>query len=290
MFQLIVELLIGGLLLGALYAMVALGLTLIYGVTRILNLAHGDFLMLAALLSYILFNFSGVSPLISLPITLPLFFLAGLAVERILIRPVFRKPVAQITAASILVTLGLSFFISDSVSSMVFRTEFGLPWISPPVVMGDIKISSVRLFILLIIIGAGIGLHIFLRRTFMGKAIRAVIQDKETTVIMGVNIFTLSSITFGISTVLAAMAGWGLVLITNLHPFIGMSYTIKACVIVILGGMGSIVGSVIGGIILGLTESYAGYTLGPSWAPATALIILIIILIVRPRGLFGYEE
>jgi len=289
MAQLLAELIISSVLLGGLYAMVALGLALIYGVVRMLNLAHGDFLMLAALASYLLVRRVGVDATWTLPIILFSFFLIGVGVERILIRRVFYKPLTEIGAASLLTTLGLSFFLSDAVSGMTRESEFGLPWFVPPVLLGNISVSSLRLVILLMILAFGVGLALFLRRTLTGMAIRAVMQDRDATMLMGVNTSMLSTIVFGISTMLAAIAGWSLVFVTNLHPFVGMSYTIKASIIVILGGMGSIVGAVVGSFILSIAETYIGYQLGTSWSPCIGLLFLLIILIVRPRGLFGHE-
>lgn len=289
MIDVLAELLMSGVLLGGLYAMVALGFALIYGVLRILNLTHGDYLMLGALASYLLVTNAGMDPLWTLPVIASLFFLVGVSVERALIKRIFYKPTAEIGAASLMVTLGLSFFICDLVFRTIKSSDFGVPWYMPPITLGGVAISSLRLIVLLLILAFGVGLTFFLKKTFTGMAVRAVMQDREATMIMGVNISALSTVVFGICIMLAALAGWALVFITNLHPFIGMYYTIRASIIVIIGGMGSILGAILGGFILGIAETFIGYHFGISWSPCIGLLILLLILVIRPRGLFGHE-
>ncbi|KXA97800.1 hypothetical protein AKJ37_02260 [candidate division MSBL1 archaeon SCGC-AAA259I09] len=288
--QLWIMLLFSGLSTGGLYAIVALGLNLVYGVTGVLNLAHGEFVMLAGLATFLLAPILNISVLLLIPLLLIIFFLFGILIERSLIRPIIRRPSGKILSISILVTLGLSFVLRDVTFSYIYSGNFGVPINLPSLKISGASISSIDIIILVLAVSFSLTFFLFLRKTLMGKAIRALLQNKEGAKYVGINPEKISQITFGLGGSLAALGGWSLVAITQLNPFVGMAYTIKATAIIILGGLGSFGGALLGGFILGVAESFTGYYIGPGWMPSIAYILLLIILIIRPQGLFGYER
>jgi branched-chain amino acid transport system permease protein len=165
---------------------------------------------------------------------------------------------------------------------------FSISYVFPALTVGGVTLPiTARLISLIAVTMLAVILQIVIRRTLTGKIIRALIQDREAAVSLGVNVERMSAITFGIGVALAAMAGLFMLLITSLTAYAGIELTIKSLTIIILGGLGSFPGSIIGAVILGMAESYASFYGGASWAPLVSLIILVLILLVRPRGLFG---
>jgi branched-chain amino acid transport system permease protein len=285
----LLQLVISGVLLGGIYALAAFGLALIFGVSGLLNLAHGEFLMLGALVCFLLGDLFGINPFASLIILVPLFFALGVLFERGLLRRVLAKTGHEQLTAAVLVTLGLSLFIEDVARFLWGAEEKGLYYSLPPIVLGDgaLIISSVRLLALGCVIMVALVMHQFLMRTYWGKAIRAVTQNRRGAMLIGVNIPTLSLLTWGVGAVLAAMAGVFYLLLYSVNPFIGLPLTLRYLCIIVLGGLGSLFGTLLGGIILGLTEVLAGYFLNPHWQQSVAFLILVMLLLVRPQGLFG---
>ncbi len=283
----IVELTLAGLLLGGIYSLLSIGLTITFGVARILNLAHGEFMMVSALAVYLFFQFTGgtVNPFTSLAILTPILFVSGYLFERFLIRPLRRKPAEVLEWAPLLVTLGVALIIEDLAFIIVPR-EFGVPYSLPPTKILGLTLSTTRLTSLILVTAVALGLTLFLRKTYTGKAIRASIQDREAALTMGINVNRISAITFGLGISLAAAAGVFLIMIRGLDAYVGLPITAKAVAIVILGGMGSIMGSLLGAIILGISEVYVSFY-SPAWSFTVAWAILILILLLRPQGLFG---
>lgn len=285
----LLQLLISGVLLGGIYALAAFGLALIFGVSNILNLAHGEFLMLGALVCFLLGEMFGINPFLSLLILIPLFFALGALFERGLLRLVLTKSGHEQLTASVLVTLGLSLFIEDMARSLWGSEEKGLLYSLPPIILGEgeVVISSVRLLALGCIVAITLAMHQLLLRTYVGKGIRAVTQNRHGAMLVGVNIAHLSLLTCGVGTALAAIAGVFYVLLYSINPSIGLPLTLRYLCIIVLGGLGSLLGALLGGIVLGLTEVFTGYLLNPHWQQTVAFLILVSFLLVRPQGLFG---
>ncbi|MEM2095411.1 MAG: branched-chain amino acid ABC transporter permease [Candidatus Caldarchaeum sp.] len=283
----LVELTLAGLLLGGIYSLLSVGLTVTFGVARILNLAHGEFMMVSSLAVYLLFHLTGgaFNPFSALALLTPMLFAAGYVFERYLIKPLRNKPVDVIEWAPLLVTLGVALIIED-IAFITVPREFGVSYSLPPTKILDLTLSTTRLTSLVLVSAVALGLHLFLRKTYMGKAIRATIQDREGALTMGINVDRISSITFALGVSLAAAAGVFLIMIRSVDAYVGLPITAKAVAIVILGGMGSILGSLLGAIILGISEVYVSFY-NPAWSFTVAWAILIIILLVRPQGLFG---
>ena len=286
MASLIIQLLIIGTLQGGTYALAAFGLSLIFGVSNVLNLAHGQFLMLGGLLTFVLFTATKWNPLLLSLILIPLFFAMGYLFEKGLIRPLLGRKGHELVIASILVTLGASLAIEDITSFLWGPEEKGISYIIPSLNIGSMVISSVRLLGLLFITVLTVAVHLFLKKTYTGRALRATTQDRQGAMLMGVNTFRIGSITFGIGTILASAAGVFYVILFTITPFIGIPLSIKYLCIIVMGGLGSLYGSLIGGLILGITEAVTGF-FAPHWSETAAFFILVAILLIRPRGLFG---
>jgi branched-chain amino acid transport system permease protein len=282
-----IQLLIGGVLQGGIYALGAFGLSLIFGVLRVLNVAHGDFLVLGGFATYWLYTTFGLSPFLAIPLILPAFILIGMMVERIMIRPIRARTAHEFLVASILVTLGIALAVEDLLAFSMTQPVKGIDYSLNPIRIGDVVISTLRLVSLGAIVILTVALHMFLTRTLHGKAIRAVIEDKEGAMLAGINVQAVSRNTFGIGTALTAVAGVFFVSLIPVEPHLGIPLTLKYLSIIVLGGIGNLPGTLLGSMILGTSESLVGFWLGAEWSLTVAFLILILILLLRPTGLFG---
>jgi branched-chain amino acid transport system permease protein len=285
--QTFLQLLIGGVLQGGIYALGAFGLSIIFGVLRVLNVAHGDYLMLGGMLTYWLYTAWGVPPWAALVLVFPLFFVAGLVVERVLIRPIAGMPHQEFLVASILITLGISLAIEDVTAFGLTQPIKGIDYLLPPLRLGTMVVSSLRLILLGLIVALTVGIHLFLQRTFTGKALRAVMEDREGALLAGIDIDRAAGVAFALGTGLTATAGVFFVMLIPVDPHIGIPLTLKYLAIIVLGGVGHLPGALAGSVVLGLSESFVSYYVGAEWSLTVAFVILIGILLVRPRGLLG---
>lgn len=283
----LIQLVVGGILLGGIYGLAAFGLSISFGVLNVLNLAHGEFLMLGSLASYAAFVHLGVNPFLSAVLVIPPFVLLGIGFYRLLLRPISEKPPHHLLVASILITLGASLAIEDLTAFFWDRPVTGIAYSLPAMEFAGIVVSSLRLLILLFICGLAVFLQVYLKRTFVGRAIRATTQCRDGAKVVGIPIATISALTFGLGAALAASAGVFYVTLFTVTPVIGIPLTVKYLCVVVLGGLGSLVGSVVGGLILGIAEAVTAYYVGAEWSPCIAFALLITILIVKPEGLFG---
>jgi branched-chain amino acid transport system permease protein len=290
----LIEVTVGGVLQGGIYGIIALGLTLIFGVTKLLNVAHGDFLMLSALLSFFLAQTVKVNSFLTLFLTVPLFFGIGMAFDRYLSVLISKTSLEEALRLSIITTMGFSMMIEDMTAFLLGRIgvqSFGVPSLPlPSLQIGSyLSLSLLRLVCLVIVTVIAALLHLLLKYTLFGKMVRATMENKLAAMAVGINVNKVSALGVGLGVGLAALCGFLLGLIQPFTAFAGLPLTIKALTIIILGGMGSFLGAIIGGLILGIAESYTQFFMGAYWPPTVSLIILIIVLIVRPRGLFGQK-
>jgi len=285
--QTFLQLLIGGVLQGGIYALGAFGLSIIFGVLRVLNVAHGDYLMLGGMLTYWLYTTWALPPWAALVVVFPLFFLGGLVIERVLIRPITGMPPHEFLVASILITLGLSLAIEDVTAFGLTQPVKGIDYFLPPLRLGELVVSSLRLILLAIIVGLTVAIHLFLQRSFTGKALRAVMEDREGAALAGIDIGTTSAVAFALGTGLTATAGVFFVTLIPVDPHIGIPLTLRYLAIIVLGGVGHLPGALAGSVILGLSESLVSFYAGAEWSLTVAFVILIAILLLRPRGLLG---
>jgi branched-chain amino acid transport system permease protein len=284
-FQILLPAILNGLATGAVYALVALGLTLIYGVLHIVNFAHGSLLMLALYGVYFLYTLLGVDPYLALPIMVPAMFALGYALQRTVIATASHGREENI----LLVTLGLSIIIDNLAlylwsadtrtinPSYAFETvDFGVAFIAVP------KVVSFA--------GALIGtsvLWLLIHRTDLGKAIRALARERQGAQLVGVDVDHIYAMSFGIGIACLGAAACLLLPSYYAHPGVGESFVVIAFTIVVLGGMGSLAGALIGGFVIGLTESLGGLFLGENLGKIGVFVIFIAILLFRPTGLFG---
>ena len=284
----LLNMVIAGLLLGGLYALISMGLTLQYGVARVLNISHGEFIMLGGLTTWTLFTVFGVNPLLCLAICGPLAFVLGFGLHRVLFRRLQASAPSQgaYEGSSMLASFGLLFIIQN-LASIYWGPEIrGYSYLAVPVNLAGAVFQLNRLVAAVCAVAIGIAFYIFVSRTRMGKAIRAAAQDPTTAGLMGVNINRVLALCFGLGAAMAGAAGVLISMIYPVHVVMGMPYTVIAIIVVALGGLGSIPGSFIGGFILGLVGSIVAY-IDPGLSLVAYYVIFIVLLLVRPTGIMG---
>jgi branched-chain amino acid transport system permease protein len=279
------QVLINGVLLGGLYACVAIGFSVIWGVMNLINLAHGSLIILGAYITYIVTSASGMDPFLTIPISGTLLFFLGYLLQKYLINlviegSVFMTLILTFGLDMVLVNMNLSLFSADLRS--VTPSYAGLGW-----EMGTLRVPYTRLGVFVFALTLTLALFLFMNRTKLGNAIKATSFDKEAAGLTGVDVSRIYAITFGIGAAMAGMAGTLISVVHSFSPVIGGVFTMKAFVVVILGGLGSIPGAIVGGLILGIAENFASVLLGPGYMDAVSFILLVVILVLRPRGVFG---
>ena len=281
----ILQLAINGLLLGGMYGLISIGLTLIFGVLEIVNFAHGEFLMISMYVAFWLFQLYGIDPYLSMLIILPLFFLIGIAVQRITIQPILNAPPLN----QIFMTVGLSMVLQNAalfIWTADYRT-LKTSYSALTLKTAGLIISFPRLVAFLLAMALIAGLLIFLKHTYTGKAIRALAQERKAAMLMGINVYRTYQIAFGIGIACVGAAGAMLMPVYFVFPSVGSLFVLIAFVVVILGGYNSLVGSLVGGLIIGIVEAFSGFFISPHLKEAIYFVIFILILLFKPTGLFG---
>ena len=282
----LIQVLFWGLYAGCIYILLATGLNLIFGVMKIVNFAHGELLMLGAYITATVFLLSGFNPYVIILLTMLALGLIGIVIERLCFRPILGTGKLN----EIFLSLGLIYIFQNGVA-LIWGDERQV--LNSPYQMVSVPLGAIQLpldYIIIIIITALIlcGLYLLLRRTDLGRAIRATSQNRKGAMIVGIDVERMDMISFGIGSGLAAAAGTLWVVSGQVfNPYIGSIPAIKAFAIVILGGLGSIPGAIAGGLLYGIAENAAAYFLGGIWKDSISFLILIIVLIFRPTGLFG---
>ena len=285
----LVAVVLGGLMQGGVYAMFAVGLTLIFGVMRIINAAHGEMVMMGAYLTWVAFFYLGVDPLLALAFTLPLAFLFGMALQRLLLDAVVGQP--ELT--SLLVTFGLGLVMIYS-AELIFTTDFRTIPYAPGTVQltSTIAIGQNRVISFAMAVVITLGVFLFLKRSRLGKAVRATALNAEVAMVCGIDVRRIYLITTGLATALA-VAGGALVSIQfGFNPETGVLYTLQAFAIIILGGRGHYVGALIGGLMLAVLENLVSLMVpnGTAMVELAAYGLMIFVLLIRPGGLMGVKE
>jgi branched-chain amino acid transport system permease protein len=281
--EILLQLLINGLLAGALYALLAGGLNLIFGVMRVINLAHAEFMLIGAFGTYVLFNLYGLHPLLSLLIVVPAIFVVGYYFQRVLIERVVGRPMLT----SLLATYGVSIILIN-VGLLIFSADFkSVPVLQGSFLVGDLAISKPRATAGLVSLVLTVGVYLFLERTRLGKAVRAVSEHAQVAQICGIDVRRIRMLTFGLAAAMAGAAGVMLSIIYSFWPGSGIDFIQKCFAIIIIGGMGNFVGALYGGILLGVVESFVGGFVSTQWAEAVAYLLLVTVLLIRPTGLKG---
>jgi branched-chain amino acid transport system permease protein len=275
------QVVISGLLAGSLYAMVALGLGLIFGVMRVLNVAHGPLLMLGAYTTFWLFHWLGLNPYLSLLVSMPVLFGVGVMLQRLLVRRVVDAP----ELSSLLLTFGVSIAIVN-LAHLGFSSDLrSVEFLTGSFLLGPFAFSKSRVvacvFALLITAAA----FWFLQETRLGKALRAVSQSREVAQVCGIDVQRIHMLAFGIASALAAAGGSLVAVMVAIQPEMGQVYTFKSFLVIVLGGAGNYPGALLGGLLLGLIEQLSSLFLTTQVNEAVAYVLLVLVLLVRPTGL-----
>ena len=284
-----VQAILNGLLTGALYALIGMGMALIFGVMRIVNFTHGAFLMLGMYASYVLFEKTGINPYYGFLISGALLFLIGYVTYLGLLRPIR----GQVDFMVILLTMGLALIITDAVQ-LIFGADYhqiNLPLLSKNIHIGsEISLNAPWLVSFAIAAVLAFVLYFLVTHTMFGRAARAIAQNPYAAPLMGVNLNQVQAISFGIGSAAAGIAGGLLLPVFYLFPEVGNQFKLKSFVMVVLGGMGSIQGAAIAGLVLGVVESLTSLYWGNEWALAVDFVIFILVLSLKPSGIFGSQR
>jgi branched-chain amino acid transport system permease protein len=287
------EQVINGLIISIFYALAALGVSLVFGVLKIVNFAHGELYMLGGFAYYTLASLLGLPPALSIVIACAVLFVVGMVIDRLLIAPVHAGKVERADEYAIMITFGLAILLQNLMLSI-----FG-PWTKRPealfrgrIEIGELIISGDRLSAAAVGVVLIIALVYVLRHTWIGKAMRAVSQDRETASVVGVDTKLTSMLAFGLGSALAGAAGALIGPVFLVYPTMGVILVIKAYVIVVLGGLGSVPGAILGALILGQVENLATVlipdtTRALAYKDAYGLVLLVLVLLLRPQGLLG---
>lgn len=274
-----------GILVGGMYALIAIGLNAVFGVVRVVNFAHGEMVVLGMYAAYFAYTVWQIDPYVtSVVIALPFGFIVGLLIQRLIVQRLLDEPLMQMFATfgllMLLQNLFLVFTRGEAVSVRVAASSASVDFLG-------VSVSVSRLVVLGAAIVVTIILVIFLKTSLYGAAVRAVSQDRGTAALMGINVKLLYMMAFGISGAIALMAGALMAPIYSASPTLGFSFVLPAFAVVVLGGLGSIGGSLVGGLVVGVVEALSGYLLDPSLKQAVWFTLFLAVLVIRPAGLFG---
>lgn len=284
--DLIFQTLVYGLLIGGLYAMLGIGMTLIMGVLGIINLAHGQLMMVAMYITWVLWQYAGIDPYLSIFITIPLIFFLGQGISKYLLYPLIKKE-SILPENQVLMTVGIGVVLVELIRA-IFSSDYRsvrTSYTDASIRLGQISLSVPLAIAFLISIIFTIGLFILLTKTDLGRSIRATAQDRSAATLMGISVKKITILTYGIGSALVGAAGVLLLPVYYLFPDVGPIFTVKAFVITILGGLGSPIGAIVGGLVLGVAETFGATYLSMGYRDAIGLVIFLLVLVFLPGGL-----
>jgi len=280
------QLVLSGIFIGSIYALMSMGLTLIFGVLRIVNFAHGEFLMLGMYGAWAITRLFGLNPYVAAIAVVPSMFLFGAIVHQLVVRPGLDKPHLVVVFA----TMGLSIFMQN-VALMIMTADL---WDVPPIfsrtiTIGPFYFKAELLLGFVVTIVCTLFLRWLIRTTYLGKAIRATVQDGEAAMLMGIPVPRIFLITFAGGSALVGLAACIMMPLFSVFPTVGLNFVLIAFVIVVLGGMGSIEGALLGGICIGVVQSLSSYYVAPAYGQMFYFILFLLVMIFRPNGLLGQK-
>ena len=282
----IAQLIISGLLIGSIYALMSIGLTLIFGVLRVVNFAHGEFLMIAMYGAWAFSRLFGLNPYFAAIAIVPAMFLFGALVYRFIIGSAMAKPHLVVVFA----TMGLSIFLQNiALMAMTADLHDVPPIFARSISIGHIFIKGELLLGFVVTLACTIALQWIIRHTFLGKAIRATVQDGEAAKLMGIAVPKIFLITFAAGSALVGLAACMMLPLFSVFPTVGLNFVLIAFVIVVLGGMGSIEGALLGGFCVGVVQSVSAYYVAPAFGQLFFFMLFLLVMIFRPNGLFGQK-
>lgn len=281
-----------GILIGSIYGFIAFGVTLIFGILRVINFTHGSLLMLAMYLAYAI-SLTGINPYLGIFVEAPVFYIFGYILQRTLFERVFKnEPGVREPMSALLLAFGL-LVLFENVVLLVTGPDYRMAqtiYGGATFNISNILIKKSWLYGFIITVICYFFLSNFLKRTWLGHAIRAVGQDRDAARLMGIDHFKIFGVAFGIGMALLAVAGAILIPFFYIHPAVGWNFAISSFVIVILGGLGSVVGAFYGGIIVGIIDSIGAQFMSPVWTIVVTYSIFLLVLFLKPSGLFGIKE
>jgi branched-chain amino acid transport system permease protein len=282
----IIQLVISGLLIGSIYALMSIGLTLIFGVLRVVNFAHGEFLMIAMYGAWAFSKLLGLNPYFAAIAVVPAMFLFGALVYRLVIGSALEKPHLVVVFA----TMGLSIFLQNvALMTMTADLRDVPPIFARSISIGKIFIKGELLLGFVVTLCCTIALQWVLKYTFLGKAIRATVQDGEAAKLMGIAVPKIFLITFATGSALVGLAACVMMPLFSVFPTVGLNFVLIAFVIVVLGGMGSIEGALLGGCCVGVMQSVSSYYVAPAFGQLFFFLLFLLVMVLRPNGLFGQK-
>jgi branched-chain amino acid transport system permease protein len=280
------QLVLSGIFIGGIYALMSMGLTLIFGVLRVVNFAHGEFLMLGMYGAWAITRLLGLNPYIAAIAIVPAMFLFGAIVHQLIVSPALDKP----HLVAVFATMGLSIFMQN-VALMIMTADL---WDVPPIFSRSVEIGPFYFKVELLLgfavtIVCTLVLQWLIRATYLGKAIRATVQDSEAAMLMGIPVPRIFLITFAGGSALVGLAACIMMPLFSVFPTVGLNFVLIAFVIVVLGGMGSIEGALLGGICIGVVQSISSYYVAPAYGQMFYFILFLLVMIFRPNGLLGQK-
>jgi branched-chain amino acid transport system permease protein len=287
--ELVVQNLVFGLFVGSTYGVAAVGLSLVFGVLRVLNVAHGELLMLGGYLTFWLFALFGLDPFLSVLVCGPALFLLGLALNQGLFTFVERLDEETKIKNSLLISFGLTLVIQNAAQTLWSADDRSVTstYAAGGTAVLGIAVPYTRLAALLVGLLVILALQQLLQRTYFGKAVRATAEDWEAAAVAGIDVQRTYLVTFALGAALAGVAGTLVSLQYSIAPAIGLAWTLKALVVVVLAGMGSIFGAFAAGLVLGVAEQLSVFVVGSAYREAVGLVLFLLVLLLRPQGLFG---
>lgn len=292
MIETVAQNLVFGILLGALYGLAAVGIAMVFGVTKFLNVAHGELLMFGGYACFWLFSLFKLDPFLSLPLTILFLVLIGVVLYQLLFVRMVKLPTEDKIKNTMLIGFGLTLILQNIALSLWTADDRGITtsYSMAAFSLFGVRFPYVRLAGLVISLVCLFALHQFLHKTYTGKAIRATVQDWEAASLVGIDIQKVYLLSFLIGTALAGVAGALVSVSFSVDPSMGMHWTLKSLIVMVLGGLGSFIGTFFGGILLGATESATGFFISGNYRQVVGLVLFLLILIFRPQGLFGAKE
>ncbi len=279
------QLVINGLLTGGVFAIIAVGLTLIFGVMKIINFAHGEFLMIAMYLTYWINVKMGLDPFVAILLIFPTMFVIGIVVYKLTLNPIINSR----EELTLLMTVALMIFFQN-LALMLWSADvrsISLPYSYSTIALGNLGLSLTKVGTFAVTIAMAIGLLFFLNQSWLGRSIRAVSQNRDAAQLMGVNTIKTYMYAFGIGIGIVGVAGAALSTVYGIYPLVGQQFGTASFVVVVLGGLGNIPGAILGGLLIGLIDAISGFVLPVGFNEAVYLLIFILVLLIKPNGILG---